>query len=257
MALDENISAIEDCSTMEELQSTLHRIIQNYGFAAFTFIDAGQPHLDVPYYVGTHQPAWERAYLQNNFVHVDPALVRVRRTNTPFSWSSLRLPPVRGRKKPGAVHIMEAARDHGFKEGLVVPFHYRDRLGAVHSSSTVFFWEEEPSWFQKLCDRSSHELHLVMIYWIQRAIDVGGKIHRGTLPFFRPPENGPHIGLTDRERDVMGWAARGKTIRDSADILGLSTETVEGYIKNALRKLGATNKTHGVAKCIALGLVDL
>ena len=32
---------------------------------------------------------------------------------------------------------------------------------------------------------------------------------------------------------------------------------VEGFVKQSLRKLDAVNKTHGVAKSIALGLIDL
>lgn len=251
------IGAIESCGSIGELCDTLHRVVQDYGFSGFTFLDAGQPHLDVPYYVGTHTLAWDREYRQNSFVHVDPALVRVRRTNVPFHWGSLKLPPVLSRRKPGAVKIMEAARDHGFQEGLVVPFHFRDKLGSTHSSSTVFYWKDKPDLFHKLLNTHSHELHLIMIYWVQRAIDVGGREFRGSLPFFRPPEFDEGIELTDRERDVMAWAARGKTLRDTAEILKLSSETVETHVKNALRKLGANNKTHGAAKCVALGLIDL
>lgn len=257
MKIEEAICSIERCNSMEELRSTLHRIVQDYGFSAFSFLDAGQPHLDVPYHTGTHDLAWEQTYLQNDFVHSDPALVRVRRTNTPFHWGSLKLPVVNGRRKTGAVRTMEAARDHGFREGLVVPFHFRDKLGAIHSSSTLFYWKDRPHWFYRLLSKHRYELHLIMIYWIQRAIDVAGREYRGAAPFFRAAEGADDIMLTDRERDVMSWAARGKTLQDTAEILRLSTETVETHIKNALRKLGATNKTHGAAKCVALGLVDL
>ncbi|WGR95992.1 helix-turn-helix transcriptional regulator [Bradyrhizobium sp. ISRA443] len=55
----------------------------------------------------------------------------------------------------------------------------------------------------------------------------------------------------------MAWAVRGKTVADTAEILGISPQTVEGFIKQALRKLNASNKTHGVAKSIALGIIDL
>ena len=57
--------------------------------------------------------------------------------------------------------------------------------------------------------------------------------------------------------DRLFMAARGKTVADTAQILGISPETVEGFIKQALRKLEASNKTHGVAKSIALGIIDL
>ena len=112
---------------MDELRTSLHRIIQDYGFSGFAFVDAGRPELDLPYYIGTFPPAWERTYIQNDFVRSDPALARSRRTNTPFHWGSLKLPERQGRKRPPEVRTMDAAREYGFKEGFVVPFHYRDR----------------------------------------------------------------------------------------------------------------------------------
>jgi LuxR family quorum sensing-dependent transcriptional regulator len=257
MSLDEAISAIETSGTIDELRCCLHRIVQNYGFSGFTFIDAGRPELDVPYYTGTHPPAWERAYLQNDFVHIDPALARVRRTNTPFHWGELKLPEKVGRKRPPEVKMMDAAREHGFKQGFVVPLHYRDRLGAMHSSSTVFFWEEEPRWFHKLFSHHRHELHLIMIYWVQRAMEVVNRDQRNTPPATHPINDCAHVQLTAREKEVLAWAARGKTVADTAQILGISPETVEGFVKQSLRKLDAVNKTHGVAKSIALGLIDL
>ncbi|HZD90236.1 MAG TPA: hypothetical protein VE224_09065 [Pseudolabrys sp.] len=33
--------------------------------------------------------------------------------------------------------------------------------------------------------------------------------------------------------------------------------TVETYVRSALSKLNATNKTHAVAKCVYLGIIDL
>jgi DNA-binding CsgD family transcriptional regulator len=256
MGLEQAISAIESSDTMDELRACLHRAIQNYGFSGFAFIDAGRPELDVPYYTGTYPPEWERTYIQNDFVHCDPALARVRRTNTPFHWGDLKLPEKTGRKRPPELKMMDAAREQGFKEGFVVPFHYRDRLGAIHSSSTVFFWEDEPRWFHKLFRCHRHELHLLMIYWVQRAMDIVNRDERNAPSILRPAD-AALIQFTAREKEVMAWAARGKTVADTAQILGISPETVEGFIKQALRKLDATNKTHGVAKSIALGLIDL
>ncbi|AUC95017.1 LuxR family transcriptional regulator [Bradyrhizobium sp. SK17] len=257
MVLEEAITSIEASSTIDELRLSLHRIIQDYGFASFAFIDAGRPELDLPYHTGTYAPAWERAYIQNDFVHADPALTRVRRTNTPFHWGELKLPERQGRKRPPELKMMEAARDQGFRQGFVVPFHYRDRLGAVHSSSTVFFWEDQPRDFDKLFICHRHELHLLMIYWVQRAMDIVNRDQRNAPTILRPADAAETIKLTGREKEVMAWAARGKTVADTAQILGISPETVEGFIKQALRKLEASNKTHGVAKSIALGIIDL
>ncbi|QPF83692.1 LuxR family transcriptional regulator [Bradyrhizobium genosp. L] len=257
MGLEQAISIIETSATMDELRTSLHRIIQDYGFSGFGFVDAGRPELDLPYYTGTFPRAWERTYIQNDFVHSDPALARSRRTNTPFTWSELKLPARNGRKRPPEVRTMDAAREFGFKDGLVVPFHYRDRFGAVHSSSTVFFWEDQEQSFDRLLAGHRHELHLLMIYWVQRAMDIVNRDQRNAPTILKPADSAEAIKLTGREKEVMAWAARGKTVADTAEILHLSPETVEGFIKQALRKLDASNKTHGVAKSIALGIIDL
>jgi LuxR family quorum sensing-dependent transcriptional regulator len=153
--------------------------------------------------------------------------------------------------------MMDAAREHGFRQGFVVPLHYRDRRGAMHSSSTVFFWEDEARWFHKLFSHHRHELHLIMIYWVQRAMEVVDRDQRNAPPVLSLTNGCAHVQLTAREKEVLAWAARGKTVADTAQILGISPETVEGFVKQALRKLDAVNKTHGVAKSIALGLIDL
>ncbi|WP_431677769.1 LuxR C-terminal-related transcriptional regulator [Kitasatospora sp. KL5] len=50
-------------------------------------------------------------------------------------------------------------------------------------------------------------------------------------------------GLTPREHEVLRWAATGRTNPEIADRLGLSCHTVTGYLKSAMHKLGARNRT--------------
>lgn len=257
MKLDESIACIEACTTLDELRAYLQKVAGDYGFSAFNFLDAGQPHLDQPYYFGTVKEAWEQDYARNNFVVVDPCVQRVRKTNIPFTWGSVDLPVYSGRRKPGAVKLMEAARDHGFTEGLVIPYHFRDYLGRTHTSLGAFFWEDSPAKFRFLLSERKHELHLIMIYWVQRAVDIIAEQQRAGVSIIRPHQTGAAVSLTDRERDMLAWAARGKTVADTADILKISEETVETHIRNAMRKLDATNKTHAVAKAIYLGLIDV
>jgi LuxR family quorum sensing-dependent transcriptional regulator len=88
-------------------------------------------------------------------------------------------------------------------------------------------------------------------------MDVVNREQRNGPAILRPANGSAHVQLTAREKEVLAWAARGKTVADTAQILGISPETVEGFVKQALRKLDAANKTHGVAKSIALGLIDL
>jgi DNA-binding CsgD family transcriptional regulator len=65
----------------------------------------------------------------------------------------------------------------------------------------------------------------------------------------------PESTLTEREIEVMRWTALGKTACDVADILVISTHTVNFHIKNASAKLNATNKTAAAVRAAVRGLL--
>lgn len=258
MELEEKIAAIESCSTFDELKAAMQRMAEDYGFAAFDFLDVGQPHLELPFHSGTSGERWEQEYISNNFLHVDPVIAKVRRSIVPFIWGSIPLEGHRVGRKSGAVKTFEAARDHGFTEGFVVPIHFADAVGRRYSSSVTFFWKDPVQKFTFMLSRKRHELLVITIYWVQKAVDLIGTEHRRSGPVHRTDAhvNGG-ITLTDRERQVLAWAARGKTTSETADILKLSDETVEGYIRNGIRKLSASNKTQAAVKAVYLGLIDV
>jgi DNA-binding CsgD family transcriptional regulator len=257
MDLETAISGIEGCRTVDELKQMLQRISEDYGFTSFNFLDTGATHLDAPFFIGTLKPDFLQGYIDNRLVHVDPCVSRARRTNTPFSWGDVLVPHYKGVRKSGAQKTMEFAHDFGFREGFIVPFHFSDMIGRVNSSLVVFFWSDLVSKFRFLMSSKKHEMHIIMIYWAQRAVDIIGEHFRDGARF--AAKDGAHAGdfdLTDRERDVLAWAGRGKSVLDTAEILGLSEDTVKTHIRNALKKLDANNKTHGVTKAIYLGLIN-
>ncbi|MFE7559253.1 LuxR C-terminal-related transcriptional regulator [Kitasatospora sp. NPDC057500] len=53
----------------------------------------------------------------------------------------------------------------------------------------------------------------------------------------------PHTPLTRREHEVLRWAATGRTNPEIAAQLGLTCNTVTGYLKSAMHKLGVRNRT--------------
>jgi len=56
--------------------------------------------------------------------------------------------------------------------------------------------------------------------------------------------------LTNREREVMRLLAEGRTVRQAAEELGLSTKTVEAHKFNLMRKLDIHNKAQLVTVAI-------
>lgn len=53
--------------------------------------------------------------------------------------------------------------------------------------------------------------------------------------------------LSPREREVLRWAAEGKTARETARLLNVSESAVNLYAARAMNKLRARTKTHAVA----------
>lgn len=258
MILDEMLGDIEHCATIQSLMDQLQNIIENHGFESFSFIDIGQPDIDEPFSVSTHKKVWDRTYRDHGFVHADPILPVARRTNRPFYWGDVQLPARKKSRTPLELKTMDAARDHGYTEGLVIPIHFTDKVGRISSASAGLFWSESEQDFYAQLAISKHILHVVMLYWAQKISDLAVQ-ELGRRRRFAYEEGQPVIKnmLTNRERDVLSWAARGKTMSETGIILGISDATVETHFKNILSKLNADNKTHAVAKAIYLGLIDV
>ena len=53
----------------------------------------------------------------------------------------------------------------------------------------------------------------------------------------------PAPGLTDRQRDCLLWAARGKSDWEISRILGISRETVIQHLKQARERYGVGKRT--------------
>jgi two-component system, NarL family, response regulator NreC len=71
-------------------------------------------------------------------------------------------------------------------------------------------------------------------------------------------EPGPrHRDLTAREREVLKLLAQGQTVRSAANILGLSTKTVDAHKFNLMRKLGVHNKAELVLWAVQQKIVKL
>jgi LuxR family transcriptional regulator, quorum-sensing system regulator BjaR1 len=254
--LGETIDGLEAASDIVQLQEKMQLAIGLFGFSSYNFFDAGKAHLSNPYYFGTTGEAWESDYKANQFVSHDHVLSFARRTNTAFRWSDVPLPVQIGKRKPLGLKLLEAASDHGFSDGYILPFHFVDDQGRTHSTLVALFWSDDAAKLSHSLSRErKYELELIMLYFVQRATELRKSELEKRNSFRSAPTAFSH--LTDRERDALSWAGRGRTVDETSEILGISQLTVKTYLKQAMEKLEASNKTHAVAKAVHLGLIDL
>lgn len=63
--------------------------------------------------------------------------------------------------------------------------------------------------------------------------------------------------LSAREREILGWVARGKSNSVIAGILGLSSATVDTYLRRVYEKLGVSDRTSAAVVGIRMGLIAI
>jgi LuxR family transcriptional regulator/LuxR family quorum-sensing system transcriptional regulator CciR len=64
------------------------------------------------------------------------------------------------------------------------------------------------------------------------------------------------VNLSAREKEILRWVARGRTNTQIADVLNLSRNTVETYIRRCFDKLDVNDRVSAALRGIALGMVD-
>lgn len=63
--------------------------------------------------------------------------------------------------------------------------------------------------------------------------------------------------LSPMQREALLWAARGKTVSETAQILGLTQHTIRTHCQIARGKLRAVNIVQAVVSALALGVIGL
>ncbi|PJI55933.1 DNA-binding response regulator [Methylobacterium radiotolerans] len=62
--------------------------------------------------------------------------------------------------------------------------------------------------------------------------------------------------LTEREREIFSWIAKGKSSADIADIVTISERTVNFHVDKVMRKLQVATRMQATIACVRLGLIE-
>lgn len=250
MELGKQLDCILACETKEQLFGQLNQIAIFHGFSSVSYV-AARPQMlldgGLIDFVTSAPTQFIQNYADEQFLTVDPVVYRAASTSLPFRWSDCPEFDAFWTPRSGpagdAVRVMEAAWDHGFSEGFVVPTH-TVVAGQTISGFATFFWPDKhagPALTSKdtlllrIVANTAHEKYIRLC-----GVD-GGRTDK--------------VDLSDRERDCLCWAARGKSSAETGEILKLSTRTVEHHIASATRKLKAVNKLQAVVIALQQGKI--
>ncbi len=188
-------------------------------------------------FITTYSKEWIERYLTQNYAAIDPVLPRARASLVPFEWSTL------WDKSAEVRAFFEDSWAMGVgRHGVTVPIRGGGGELAVFSVTSD---DSDEVW----AARTRELLPFLQIFAAEFNRGLAGLV--GLPPFCVEVSS----RLTRRERDVLHWAAAGKTVWETSVLLGIQEQTTQGYIRDAIRRLGCLNKTHAVAEAVRQGVI--
>ncbi|MBV6633803.1 MAG: LuxR family transcriptional regulator [Alphaproteobacteria bacterium] len=257
MIIDEVLGGLETATSVSGVLSEMSKISGNFDVASMSYVDTSSVisrSESEPYFETTVRDDFISSYVEAGFLDVDPVIRRSWNSQSPFNWFDCPEFDVAKTRSPGrrnsAGQILDLANDHGFRNGIIVPVHRMEPSGARSSAFISLYFEKDMN-FTQLNQRFPPELWLSALYFHQRMVDL--RPEHPVEDLVRSEQTGAM--LTDREREALCWASRGKTASETADIMNVKPPTVAFFLKSAQNKLGVYNKTHAVAVALSNGLI--
>ena len=232
------IEATQNCQSLSQLQDEFKRFLKKFGIDGFIYSlvrskrnAEGKIHHGVCH---SYPIDWMKYYSEKGYLDHDPTYRKIIKGNGIFRWDELiRSLPVTKTERL----VMDQAKEANLKSGMSVSIH--GTHGEIFGFGFISSAEQEPlSEVQmRLLYHMANQFHLAY-----EALTTEDKTVHG-------------ITLTERQREILLWAAKGKSRAVIADILNVSEPTIDDHFQAIYKKLGCNERTMAVLKAYQLGLI--
>lgn len=233
--LEQHIELINSSRTPAEAFERFCAVMKEHGYNRIAYsLVTDHPSLGLPRQHGlatSYPEDWMKYYVERNYMEVDPVVRRVLSSRKPFFWSELTSDP--DIPSP-SLRLMQEAEESGIRDGIGISL-----CGQTGEIVGVGLARSDPG-----DDRDYGFLAdacLLSVYFHETYRDMLSRPVKPTL--------------SRREREVLCWAAEGKTDEEVATILAVTANTVRFHWKNIFTKLGAKGRIYAVTKAIRLQLI--
>lgn len=222
--IDRFVRDLRLAQSEEQLATLLETVSSELGFSYFALThhvdirQAPQPAIRLDSY----PPEWVDYFDGQRLGPSDPVHRASHLTSVGFAWSQVPdMIPLTRRDRD----ILDRAQLAGIGDGFTIPAHVP---GESHGSCSFATRRGEPI--------RADALPCVQL--------VGAFAFEAARRLWKMRSAGePAPGLTDRQRDCLVWAARGKSDWEISRILGISQETVIQHLKQARERYGVGKRT--------------
>jgi LuxR family quorum-sensing system transcriptional regulator CciR len=224
-------------SRMADLASLLSDAVAALGFDYVALLHHVRPEASAaPRWksqVIDYPDAWRAMIRARGYLAQDPVLAACDRSTTGFLWSEL---PQRYTLNERQNEIMQTAFDCGLAEGFTVPLSVP---GEVLGSCSFGLAPGRP-----LPRASLPAAQYVGCFAFEAARRIQAEADAG------PPVDACGPRLTQRQFDCLILAAQGKSNRDIAQLLGISSDTVHQHLEAAKRRYDVASRTQLVVRAL-------
>jgi DNA-binding CsgD family transcriptional regulator len=224
------------CATIDALDRLFQRFARALGFEGALYINLSSAGAPVsPRVVFGGEDEWITHYAAQNYAQLDPTIPRAFQSRKPFTWRDAER---RGAPRSEKQFFGEA-REIWAEDGLIVPIH-----GPFGEFSVVNLLSRTPI---KVDDEQAMVLQGVCHMYVTAGHNLIDGVATST------PEPMPTLSL--RERQCVYWMTMGKHDVETAIILSISVNTVNGYLSTAKTKLGVQTRAALSLKALVYGLL--
>lgn len=236
VAFQSLVDALEHAQDEAALRAAASRAAQHMGLRWFAYLGFDAPVLEA---LTSYPAAWTDRYLAHGYDQFDPVVFIARRRQRAFRWDA----GISSHRGVALEHqIFDEAREFGIRSGVTVPIRGGYERFAMF---TLAGDERDPSLLRGI-EEDLDTLQLMGLYFHAH---VYAKLQLRLT-------SEQVVSLTPRERQCLSWVARGKTMPEIAEIVGVSRRTVLFHLENARRKLNGATLAHAVAQAIRLNLIS-
>lgn len=227
MAYQELVDGLHSSATDSEFGRVGQRVAESMGFRYFAYLGFGEAD---PVLISSYPKRWSEHYFSEGYQDVDPVVAFARSGRSTLQWTrdGGRQFPLRAQKR-----LFDDADEFGIRHGVSVAI-----AGGFDRFAAFTFAVDEVS--------SAHGRMVTEANDIVQLIGLTFHAHADAKLGLRPaPQDASP--LTQRERECLTWAARGKSMEATAKIMGVTPRVVKFHLDNARANLGAETLPQAVA----------
>lgn len=184
--------------------------------------------------LNNYPEAWQKRYVKQQYVRVDPTVQHCMLSLQPLVWSS------QSANTQSQKDFWEEARSYGLNVGWAQSS--RDFIG-TRGMLTLARSADQLS-------EKEQKAQYTNMYWLSQTV------HSSIAKIVNDAEFAQfNLYLTNREKEVLRWTAEGKTSAEIAQILGVAERTINFHLCNSMQKLNVNNKISAAIRAVMLGIL--